>query len=137
MTRTQRFGYWLAVGLIVSFTLYSGFWLVLDIGARLNLIPGLIFGIDARGFTFALSLWNEILFAIVVTASILATVLILRRSHWVVWAFGCRLAASIADWISLTGNEFYDGSGFGFVPTTLGLMTLGLLIALRSQRVLR
>ncbi len=137
MTQIQRFEYGSAVVLVVALALYNGFWLGLDIGVRLDLIDRTVFGIDVREFTLALSLWNEIFFGISAIASFLAAGFVLRRSRWTVWAFGGMLAAGIADWIMLIGNAYYDGSGSGFLSTGVALGTMGLLLALRAQQILR
>ena len=137
MTRAQRLEYLIAMAGVVAIALYNAFWFALDIGVRLNLVTGEVLGIDATGFTAALTVWNEIFFFTASIGSFMAVPCILMRSRWAVWAFAACFAAGAADWVMLIANPYYDGSGAGLVTTAITITTLALLVILRLQRILR
>jgi hypothetical protein len=136
MTRANRLGYMIAVAAVIAIALYNAFWFVLDIGVRLNLITGIVFGIDAPNFTAALTVWNEVFFFTSAIASFIAVPCILMHSRWALWAFGTCFAAGVSDWFMLIVNPYYDGSGAGLATTVATIATLALLLLLRWRRIL-
>ena len=119
--------------LVLTGTLYTLHWVVLDVGTRLDLFgPG---PAETAGYVQALSIWNEILFAAHALAKLTTVILYLRRSSRAVTAWTIGVVAGLGDWVLLSFNHFDLSTLFTNLMLGLDLIALLALIFMAQARL--
>lgn len=129
--------YWIAVGLVAITALSDLWWISVDLGSRLGLIPGGIGGLDADAFTASLTIWNDIAFYTHTITGIAALWMLLDRSRLIFPVYIVSITASIADQLMLLNNPYYQAELLGQITLSAHILAMILITALRGTRYLR
>lgn len=111
---------------------YNVVWVLIDLAVKLGFLPGSLLGFDANAFGQSLSIWNDISFYGAFVLFVAALVLLMRRSVASILAFALGLTLTIADWLLLSANVYFQGGLAGTIMLVAAIVAIGLLIRLRD-----